>query len=494
VIGATTRSRAGKRVRNKRQAGPVDTPLAAGRDTTPGEARAGDIAPVIFRSEARGASTRPALEVPARPGWTDQEDDMRMFRVPLFYLILAASTLMLGPVPASAQIGASITVAPPGLPIYSQPLIPSVGYIWTPGFWAYGPYGYYWVPGTWVLPPAVGLLWTPGYWGWVNDAYVWNTGYWGPQVGFYGGVNYGFGYTGSGYDGGYWNNGALYYNRAANNIGGTNITNVYTKNINVNQSVTNIAYNGGPGGVRAQPTPAEVAASHEHRIPPTSVQVQHQQAASTNHAQLASVNQGRPPIAATARPGEFTGSGVVAAHGAPARAAEQQPPTGQRAVPPNAAGQHAVAGRPGQAPAAQARPAEQHAVPGRPGQAPTAQARSAEQHAVPGRPAQTPAAQVRPVEQHALPERPGQTPSAQARPAPPHVAPPPAAQAHAVQARPATPPAAQVQQERAAQQHAVQQQRPAPQHAPQPRQAAQHPPAPHPAAKGQAHCPEGGCR
>jgi hypothetical protein len=199
---------------------------------------------------------------------------MRMFRVPLFYLILAASTLMLGPVPASAQIGASITVAPPGLPIYSQPLIPSVGYIWTPGFWAYGPYGYYWVPGTWVLPPAVGLLWTPGYWGWVNDAYVWNTGYWGPQVGFYGGVNYGFGYTGSGYDGGYWNNGALYYNRAANNIGGTNITNVYTKNINVNQSVTNIAYNGGPGGVRAQPTPAEVAASHEHRIPPTSVQVQ----------------------------------------------------------------------------------------------------------------------------------------------------------------------------------------------------------------------------
>ena len=50
-----------------------------------------------------------------------------------------------------------------------------------------------------------------------------------PRVGFYGGVNYGFGYAGVGYQGGYWNNGAFFYNRSVNNV--TNVTNVYTKTI-----------------------------------------------------------------------------------------------------------------------------------------------------------------------------------------------------------------------------------------------------------------------
>ena len=89
--------------------------------------------------------------------------------------------------------------------------------------------GYYWVPGTWAQPPAVGLLWTPGYWGWGNGAYVWNAGYWGPTVGFYGGINYGFGYGGFGYGGGYWNNGAFYYNRSVNNINVANFHNTYVK-------------------------------------------------------------------------------------------------------------------------------------------------------------------------------------------------------------------------------------------------------------------------
>jgi hypothetical protein len=48
--------------------------------------------------------------------------------------------------------------------------------------------------------------------------YVFNAGYWAPRVGFYGGINYGFGYAGVGYQGGYWNNGAFFYNSAANNV------------------------------------------------------------------------------------------------------------------------------------------------------------------------------------------------------------------------------------------------------------------------------------
>ena len=45
-------------------------------------------------------------------------------------------------------------------------------------------------------------------------AMIFHEGYWGPHVGFYGGIDYGFGYTGAGYAGGYWNNGAFYYNRS----------------------------------------------------------------------------------------------------------------------------------------------------------------------------------------------------------------------------------------------------------------------------------------
>jgi WXXGXW repeat (2 copies) len=103
---------------------------------------------------------------------------------------------------AGASVGVFVSIGPPPLPVYAQPLCPAPGYIWTPGYWAWDPVdGYYWVPGTWVLAPTVGFLWTPGYWGWSNGGYIWNVGYWGPTVGFYGGINYGFGYVGVGYAG-----------------------------------------------------------------------------------------------------------------------------------------------------------------------------------------------------------------------------------------------------------------------------------------------------
>ncbi len=96
--------------------------------------------------------------------------------------------------------------------------------------------GYFWVPGTWAEPPAVGLLWTPGYWGWGGNAFAWNDGYWGPTIGFYGGVNYGFGYGGFGYQGGYWNNGSFNYNTSVNNVDIANIHNTYEKNVSQRKS------------------------------------------------------------------------------------------------------------------------------------------------------------------------------------------------------------------------------------------------------------------
>jgi WXXGXW repeat (2 copies) len=216
------------------------------------------------------------------------------------------------PSTASAQVVLSVTIAPPALPVYTQPVCPGDGYIWTPGYWSYSDDGgYFWVPGTWVEAPEVGFLWTPGYWGWSNGAYLWNAGYWGPEVGFYGGINYGFGYVGTGYLGGRWTDGHFFYNSRVNNVDVHVIHNVYQRTVVVHDS--HVSFNGGRGGVSARPTAAQERFAHEQHTPPTSVQEQHVTAARSDRSQFASVNHGRPAVVATARPGELKGPGVVQA-------------------------------------------------------------------------------------------------------------------------------------------------------------------------------------
>jgi len=145
----------------------------------------------------------------------------------------------------------------------------------------------------------VGYLWTPGYWGW-GGAYIFHPGYWGPHIGFYGGVNYGFGYGGVGYEGGYWRNGAFAYNRSVNNINVTNVHNVYNKTVIVNNNYNRVSYNGGNGGVQARANAQEQAAVREQHFQPTVNQVSHEQAMRQDRGQLASVNHGRPQTMAMA--------------------------------------------------------------------------------------------------------------------------------------------------------------------------------------------------
>ena len=73
----------------------------------------------------------------------------------LMFSIFFPLITLLAPAVTSAQIsvGVSITTAPPALPVYTQPICPAAGFIWTPGYWSYGPAGYFWVPGTWVRAP-----------------------------------------------------------------------------------------------------------------------------------------------------------------------------------------------------------------------------------------------------------------------------------------------------------------------------------------------------
>jgi hypothetical protein len=201
------------------------------------------------------------------------------------------------------QPAATAPQPPPPLPDYNQPPIPGDGYVWTPGYWAWAPTGYYWVPGVWVAPPYVGALWTPGYWGFSLGRYAFFPGHWGLHIGFYGGINYGFGYTGLGYEGGYWNNGHFAYNTVYNNVDTRVVHNVYRYNaVNRNFNQTRVSFNGGRGGVNARPRPAEMAARREPYAPRMTAQVQHAESFRANREQFANVNHGRPANLAVNRP------------------------------------------------------------------------------------------------------------------------------------------------------------------------------------------------
>ena len=214
--------------------------------------------------------------------------------------------------PAQAQLSVDVSVEiapPPCFPYYEQPIIPDEGYIWVPGYWAWdaSDSDYYWVPGTWVQPPQPELLWTPAYWGWVGGRYVFQPGYWGREVGFYGGIDYGFGYTGDGYYGGHWDHGAFFYNRAVNNITNVRITNVYSQTVVVNNTVNRASFNGGNGGTAARPTPQQETFARERHVEATPAQRQHIEAASKDRALFSKQNHGEPAVAATARPGVMQG-------------------------------------------------------------------------------------------------------------------------------------------------------------------------------------------
>jgi hypothetical protein len=195
-------------------------------------------------------------------------------------MLLAAvfvACVLLAPARAQAPVEDSTDAAPPDLPVYDQPPMPAEGYVWTPGYWAWSDddQDFYWVPGTWVLAPQPDFLWTPGYWQIADVIFVWHPGYWGRHVGFYGGINYGFGYRGDASGG--------------------------------RQS-----YLGG-NGMQARPSAAQLAAANERHIEATPAQRQQVQAARARPELRFYQNQGRPPVAATSRPGVWNGPGVVSA-------------------------------------------------------------------------------------------------------------------------------------------------------------------------------------
>jgi hypothetical protein len=266
-----------------------------------------------------------------------------------FALVLLAMSFA-----SSAQIsvGISIRIAPPELPVYDQPISPGDDYIWTPGYWAYGDEDYYWVPGTWVEAPEVGYLWTPGYWGGDGDGYIFHEGYWGTEVGFYGGISYGYGYFGRGYEGGRWDNGHFDYNQAVSHVDVSRSHNVYNTRVEDSSRGNRVSFNGGNGGVQVRATSQEEAAGRQRHIAPVAAQTQHNESARANPELRASTNHGKPPIAATAKPGAFQDGGTVAAkeggavHTAPAANNNARPNNDTNRPADNAARSNNEANRP----------------------------------------------------------------------------------------------------------------------------------------------------
>jgi hypothetical protein len=385
-------------------------------------------------------------------------------------LLIAVLSLL----PASSYAGVYISVgfAPPVLPVYVQPHCPEPGLMWTPGYWAYGDDGYYWVPGAWVPAPYEGALWTPPYWGWGDGVYAFHPGYWGRHVGYYGGVNYGFGYMGIGFVGGEWREHNFAYNTAVVNVNRTVIHNTYVNETIVHErTIVNerhVAYAGGQGGIRHDPNPEERMAMHEAHVEPTRVQQEHIQTARMDHANYFKANGGHPQNVVATRPL------LPENHPVPVGPAMHTDGHGNfNAQPGNAHGNvngNATAG--GNAHAApvarpENRPAPVYQPQTRPAPAAPAQGRPAYQpQGHPGQPAQY-GAQPHPVpENRPLPQsRPA--PAPQPRPAPeyrtaPQSHPAPAPRYEQPQSRPAPQP----------QFHSAPQPRPAPQShpAPPPRQ------------------------
>ena len=283
---------------------------------------------------------------------------MKLFRSARLLLIACLLTI----VPASSFAGVfiSIGIAPPPLVVYEQPPCPEDGYMWTPGYWAYGEDGYYWIPGAWVPAPQPGYLWTPPYWGFEGGHYLFHEGYWGEHVGYYGGVNYGFGFMGIGFAGGEWRGGHFAYNTAVVRVNTTVIHNTYINETVVhNTTIINnnhVAYSGGPGGINHPPTPEERTASAGRHIAPTAVQQQHIQAAAKDPQQHFSANHGHPATVAAARPITAPAHTQPAARPAVQQARPESRPTPSQQARPETRPTPTPQARPESRPAPQARP------------------------------------------------------------------------------------------------------------------------------------------
>ena len=130
-----------------------------------------------------------------------------------------------------------------------------------------------------------GYLWTPGYWGWDDGVYCGMPAIGARDVGFYGGVNYGFGYTGDRLRRRLLGSRRFFYNRAVNHIRQRphhqRLQQDRRQQHHRQSRELQRRQRRHPGAARRR---QELAAQREPHLQPVSAQLQHEQAARSNPA------------------------------------------------------------------------------------------------------------------------------------------------------------------------------------------------------------------
>lgn len=89
---------------------------------------------------------------------------------------IAAASIGMIPVPAAAEVGIFLDIAPPA-PRYEIVPAPRAGYVWQPGYWDYRHGRHVWVRGHWVRE-RMGMYWHPYRWEQAEGRWVFRRGAW----------------------------------------------------------------------------------------------------------------------------------------------------------------------------------------------------------------------------------------------------------------------------------------------------------------------------
>jgi hypothetical protein len=183
---------------------------------------------------------------------------------------------------SASSASVSSAAPPPPLPEEDQPTLPEDGSLWTPGYWYWRDQGYFWIPGAWVRDrPRWAFYGLPPYWGFAGTVFVFHPGHWGSTVGFYGGVNYGYGYFGNGYTGGHWIGNSFAYNSAVNHVDPAVAHHTYAESVPGQASRGVLSYSARPRNgdsartASAHRSPAGAVNRRHRGVPSTELAKQH---------------------------------------------------------------------------------------------------------------------------------------------------------------------------------------------------------------------------
>jgi hypothetical protein len=99
-----------------------------------------------------------------------------MWKQKLLLASLAAASIGLMPVPASADVGIYLDLAPPA-PRYEVVPAPRAGYVWAPGYWSWRDGRHAWVAGHWIRERR-GMYWHPDRWEQSEGRWAFKRGAW----------------------------------------------------------------------------------------------------------------------------------------------------------------------------------------------------------------------------------------------------------------------------------------------------------------------------